>query len=114
MLMSPNKDETAVHGCHCRGDMAVRMRKVLQTAGLVFACVICFFVFHKKNNACSAGYLAIAFLLDSICRPRNQFYRYEKYFQVCYLGKVDCGDNAVRTSDYNTVLRYLFQWENER
>ena len=28
MLMSPNKDETAVHGCHCPGDMAVRMRKV--------------------------------------------------------------------------------------
>ena len=29
MLMSPNKDETAVHGCHCPGDMAVRMREVL-------------------------------------------------------------------------------------
>ena len=29
MLMSPNKGETAVHGCHCRGDMAVRMRKAL-------------------------------------------------------------------------------------
>ena len=29
MLMSANKDETAVHGCHCRGDMVVRMRKVL-------------------------------------------------------------------------------------
>ena len=25
MLMSPNKDETAVHGSHCRDDMAVRM-----------------------------------------------------------------------------------------
>ena len=43
MLMSPNKDETAVHGCHCQGDLAVRMRKVLQTAGLVFECVTCFF-----------------------------------------------------------------------
>ena len=43
MLMSPNKDETAVHGCHCQDDMAVRMRKVLQTAGLVSECVICFF-----------------------------------------------------------------------
>ena len=43
--MSPNKDETAVHGCHCRGDMAVRMRKVLQTAGLVFECDTYFFVF---------------------------------------------------------------------
>ena len=29
MLMSPNKGETAVHGCHCTGDLAVRMRKVL-------------------------------------------------------------------------------------
>ena len=29
MLMKPKKDETDVHGCHCLGDMAVRMRKVL-------------------------------------------------------------------------------------
>ena len=29
MLMRPNKAETAVHGCHCSGDMAVRMCKVL-------------------------------------------------------------------------------------
>ena len=29
MLMSPNKGETAVHGCPCPGDMAVRMREVL-------------------------------------------------------------------------------------
>ena len=29
MLMRPNKAETAVHGCHCLGDMAVCMRKVL-------------------------------------------------------------------------------------
>ena len=29
MLMRPNKDEAAVHGCQCPGDMAVRMRKVL-------------------------------------------------------------------------------------
>ena len=27
--MSPNKGETAVHDCHCPGDMAVRMREVL-------------------------------------------------------------------------------------
>ena len=26
MLMSPNKGETAVHGCHRSGDMVVRMR----------------------------------------------------------------------------------------
>jgi len=29
MLMSPNKAETAVRGCHCLRDMAVRMREVL-------------------------------------------------------------------------------------
>ena len=29
MLMSPNKDETAVHGSHCPSDIAVLMRKVL-------------------------------------------------------------------------------------
>ena len=29
MLMRPNKAETAVHGCHCPGDMAVRMRQGL-------------------------------------------------------------------------------------
>ena len=29
MLMRSNKVEIAVHGCHCLGDMAVRMRKVL-------------------------------------------------------------------------------------
>ena len=28
-LMSLNKSETAVHGCHCPGDMAVPMREVL-------------------------------------------------------------------------------------
>ena len=29
MLMRSNKAETAVHGCHYAGNMAVRMRKVL-------------------------------------------------------------------------------------
>ena len=29
MLMSPDKGETAVHGCHCPSDMAVCMREVL-------------------------------------------------------------------------------------
>ena len=29
MLMSPSEGETVVHGCHCPGDMAVRMRDVL-------------------------------------------------------------------------------------
>ena len=29
MLMSLNKGETADHGCHCWGKMAVRMRNVM-------------------------------------------------------------------------------------
>ena len=29
MLVRPNEAETALHGCHFLGDMAVRMRKVL-------------------------------------------------------------------------------------
>ena len=29
MLMRPNKAETTVHGCHCPGDTAVHMLKVL-------------------------------------------------------------------------------------
>ena len=29
MLMSPNKGETAVHGCHCPGDKSMRTREVL-------------------------------------------------------------------------------------
>ena len=31
MLTRPNKAEKAVHGCHCLGDMAVHMHKVLAT-----------------------------------------------------------------------------------
>ena len=34
ILLSPNKGEIAVHGCHCRGDMVVCMRKVLTYRGV--------------------------------------------------------------------------------
>ena len=46
MLMRPNKAETAVHGCHCLGDMAVRMRKVLpgQTVGWCLSVSLAFIV----------------------------------------------------------------------
>ena len=43
MLMRPNKAETAVHGCHCPGDMA--LRRYWPDLGLVFECVTCFFVY---------------------------------------------------------------------
>ena len=39
MLMRPNKAETAVHGCHYLGDMAVHM----PDRGLVLECVTCFY-----------------------------------------------------------------------
>ena len=44
MLMSPNKGETAVHDCHCPGDMAVRMREVLARpwVGVYSVCAPCF------------------------------------------------------------------------
>ena len=55
MPMSPNKDETAVHGCHWPGDMAVRMRKILAiTRGLkrgVCASVLRF-IFGYNSKAC--------------------------------------------------------------
>ena len=40
MLMSLSKGETAVHGCHCPCDMAVRINFVRQWPGrgLVYAC----------------------------------------------------------------------------
>ena len=49
MLMRPNKDETAIHGCHYPGDIAVRMLD----RGLVFECVTCFY--------CSKG---VTFVVD--------------------------------------------------
>ena len=36
--MSPNKGETAVHGRHCRGDMVVRMRKLLAIPRSWYVC----------------------------------------------------------------------------
>ena len=46
MLMRPNKAETAVHGCHCPGDMAVRMRKVLARPWVGVECTT-----HKNRKA---------------------------------------------------------------
>ena len=56
MLMSPNKDETAVHG---QGDMAVRMRKVMQIAGLVFECVTCCFRVSLRISRSFEGHCAL-------------------------------------------------------
>ena len=42
MLMSPNKGETAVHDCHCQGDVAVRVREVLARDVSWCICAPCF------------------------------------------------------------------------
>ena len=44
MLMRPNKAETAVHGCHCPGDIAVRMRKVLARPWV--GVLVCHLLYH--------------------------------------------------------------------
>ena len=59
MLMSPSKGETAVHGCHCSRDMAVRMREVMARPWvgvcvplaliIIFFFKVFFFIDKKKN-----------------------------------------------------------------
>ena len=51
MLMSPNEGETTAHCCYCRGDIVVRMRKVLAIRWSWYACfwrawVLIIGVFH--------------------------------------------------------------------
>ena len=41
MPMSPNKGETAVHGCHCPDYMAVRMREVLARPWVGICMYVC-------------------------------------------------------------------------
>ena len=57
MLMSPNKGQTTVHCCHCRGDIVVRMRKVLAIPWSWYACfwrasvlIMVFFTFRFCLN----------------------------------------------------------------
>ena len=45
MLMRPNKTETAVHGCCCAGDMAVRMHKVFARPWVGIECVTYFYCY---------------------------------------------------------------------
>ena len=75
MLMSPNKGETAVHGCHCPGDMVVRMRKVPAiprnlTAGLVVVlhcCQLVLFQFFKQGPA----YRSLRFIICMTLRKEG-------------------------------------------
>ena len=54
MLMSPNKGETAVHDCHCPGDVAVRMREVL---AMDVSWCICAHALSLSYNGLAAKYL---------------------------------------------------------
>ena len=48
MLMRPNKVEVALHGCHCSGDMGVRMCKVLARPWVgVRVCHLLILLFYK-------------------------------------------------------------------
>ena len=57
MMLSPNKDEPVVHGCHCPRDMAVRMREVHVLAGPWFGvCVplaLSLHCFHGNFRLCN-------------------------------------------------------------
>ena len=50
MVMRPSKAETAVHGCHCPGDMAVRMRKVLARLWVGVGVSHVSFIFHFNSH----------------------------------------------------------------
>ena len=64
LLMSPNKGETAVHGCHCRGDMVLRLFKVMAIprswyvcfcAGTLVLVSLCNRTVERgRQNSCSA------------------------------------------------------------
>ena len=53
MLMSPNKGETAVHGCHCRAIWLCACVRYWPGRGLVYVCscnYFSFFVFSSISN----------------------------------------------------------------
>ena len=54
LQVSPNKDETAVHGCHCQGDRAVRMREVLARSW-VFVCGVPLALSLSSSNEGNPG-----------------------------------------------------------
>ena len=73
MLMSPYNGETAVHGCHCLGDMVVRMRKVLaipRTAELVRLLQCLFAGFQSLSAELGFWIPIVCGILDSLsCIP---------------------------------------------
>ena len=69
MLISPNKGETAVYGCHCPGDMAVRMREVLAlpwAVGYIFKTAFVRVQQYKKH----VYYFLVFHVLDDLKKNR--------------------------------------------
>jgi len=55
MLISHKRGETAVHGCHCRGDMVLRMRRVSAIPRIWYVCFTAFFALIKVGRECCCG-----------------------------------------------------------
>ena len=49
VLMSPNKDETAFHGCHCPVDIAVHMHGLLARPWVVVCVPFAFSLAHQTS-----------------------------------------------------------------
>ena len=68
LLTSLNKDEAAVHGCHCPGDLVVRMRKVLAMPGEVGTCAsVLKLVLYSAPSPASTRLVCALFLYISFC-----------------------------------------------
>ena len=77
MLMSPNKGKTAVHGCRCPYDMAVRMREVRSAL---------------QYSACRIKYVYFSVLLiRSLYILRSPAYSFAVLCSPLYSGAVDHG-----------------------
>ena len=76
MLMRPKKANTAVHGCHCLGDMAVRMRKLLaRSCVVVRVCHLLLLLSSLRSIQGKNGGVEILFLLP-----------HPLPFMACYAG----------------------------
>ena len=62
--VSPNKGETAVYGCHCPGDMVVRMRMVLAIPRGWYVCL-------SADKCCLQLIYPWVFQIISYCRFGN-------------------------------------------
>ena len=118
MLMSSNKGETAVHGCHCPGDMVVRMRKVLAIPRSWYVCftavlklIQVFLVWHQPKRlvviACHLCAKPVC-LLRTLISIITIFHR----FPSCYSRYFTCGYSSCRVRNLGDVLARCPQWSD--